>query len=313
MANQIYIPFSNPVDFYEVDKAELPQYISRHMDDVWLKDQLEEYETPVRYTQKWRTDDAIPFQYTSNFASIQVQLIDCQQNVILTQVVTQKRINKFISGYYLYENTISLANVPEGIYFILLKLGGGTKRMISEPQEVNNSIPGTLLFEYSNSRYHGDIVYETGIQFAFRIEGKFRNYQPESERTAYIDQKHNPTILNAIPFNTWEIIFGKNKGISDWAARKLNWIFSCDNVRIDGKPYAVVEDSQLDPNEFDPVYKLRSWTLRVQEGYNRASKIVGVEVDTTKRLLVGIAVDSTLFGDLSSQAGNNIINITDIE
>lgn len=312
MANEIYIPLLNPVEFYEVDKELLPQYMSRHMDDVNFADQLTDYDTHVKYFQKWTTYDAIPFQYQSNFASIQMQIVDCNLNVILTQVATQVRANKFKEGYFVYQNTVSLANVPQGIYFLLMTLGGGSKKMISEPFIVNNDVKETMLFEYSNSRHHGDVI-PTGIQFAFRVEARFDDYRPGVSKTMYQDQRLNPTMLNAIPFNTWQLIIGKDYGVPDWVARRMNWILSCDNVRIDGKPYAPTDDAELEPLDIDPVYPMRPLSIRVQEGYNRSSKIIGVEVDTTKKLLVGIAVDNTIFGDLSSQAGNNIINITDIE
>jgi hypothetical protein len=53
--------------------------------------------------------------------------------------------------------------------------------------------------------------------------------------------------------------------------------------------------------------------LKIQEGINRASKIVGVDVDSNKKLLVTAVMDGTIFGDLSEQAGSNLTPINSVE
>jgi uncharacterized protein (DUF697 family) len=53
--------------------------------------------------------------------------------------------------------------------------------------------------------------------------------------------------------------------------------------------------------------------LKVQEGINRASKIVGVDVDSSKKLLIVYQIDGTVFGDLSEQAGSNLVPIISSE
>jgi hypothetical protein len=312
MANQIYIPYLNPVQLVELDKEQLPQYMSRNMDEYWFSQQQEPYHTQAKYYQKWSTKDAIKLQFESNFASIYVLLVDCNGGAYLAFPATQKRINKFIPGYYVYEATLSLDGLPDGIYFMMLELGGGNKKMISEPIEVKSNHPYTLLFEYNHSRELGDVIFQTGINFSFRVEAVIRNFDPGNERTAYRDQRLNPTVLNSIPYRSWDLFVGFIAGVPDWVVNIMNWIFSCDNVRIDGKAYGVADGAKWEAQEIDPTYLMRGHTLKIQEGFNRSSKIVGVEVDINKRLLVGVAVDSTIFGD-TAEPGSNLITITDFE
>jgi hypothetical protein len=314
MANILYIPMLNPVRFVELDPVELPQYLTKHFDDYWASEQLQSFETVVNFKQKYQTTDTIYLQFESNFASIQMSVIDCAQNVLLTQAATQVRANLYLPGYYVYEITLSLAAFTS-IDTIWLKpsLGLGSKFMISEPIALAETWPDTVLFQYNNSKYHGDVIFETGIAFSFRCEAIIRRLDPGNERTAYRDQKLNPSTLKARPFRAFELGIGHLSSVPDWVIDKMNWIWSCDNVLCDGKSFAVLEDSKFEDKEIHPQYPFRHWTLNIQEGVNRASKIVGVDVDSSKKLLIVYQIDGTVWGDLSEQAGSNLTPILSSE
>jgi hypothetical protein len=312
MANQMFIPLLNPVRFYEVNPSQAGQYNTKQFDDYWQREQLRNFETPVHYKQKWQTNDSFPLQYESNFASINLKVIDCEQNIIINQNAVQVRANKYIPGFFVYENTVSWASVPPGTYYLLLTLGGTTK-MISEPIELAEVWPNTSLFEYYNSAFHGDILFETGIVLKFRCESFLTRLDPGNERTAYRDQKMNPTILKSVPYRGWKLQIGYPTGVPDWVIDLQNWIWSCDNVTVDGKSFAVADNASFEEIEYDKVYPFRSWTLNVQEGFNRYSKIVNPELDTNKKIVVGGMIDSTLFGDTSENAGSNLVPINNIE
>jgi hypothetical protein len=311
MANQIYIPYANPVNFYEVAPADIPQYLSRNMDDYLFSNQIRNDQTRVDYNQKWTIHDAIPLQFETNFDPIQIDVIDCSGHIYFSVTAVRRSQNKYLTGYYAYEANISLAALDYGVYYLQMTLGG-TTAMISEPFEVGDG-EGTLLFEYNNSVFHGDILFETGIMLRFRVEAVLQNFDPSNERTSYRDQRLNPTVLKSVPFRSWELRVGKDFGVPDWVADKLNWIFSCDNVLIDGKPYAVLDDSKIERVDIHPIFPMKSYGLKIQEGINRASKIVGVSVDTNKRIFIAAFVDTTVYGDLSGESGDNLIQIIDVE
>lgn len=311
MANLIYIPYGNPVRFYEYDKVPLPQYESRHIDDYIFRDQLMDWNTRADYKQKWLKADSFPLQFESTFSGIQIQVIDCEENVLLTQTATQVRKNLKIPDMYVYQSTISWDDFDPGTYFIKLTLGG-TKIMISEPQEVFLSLPNSLLFQWSNSKFHGDIVFETGITMKVRFEGCLLPDNPGNERTGYIDQRYNPTTLKSIPYRTYNLIIEKDFGAPAWVGDMLNWIFSCDNVTIDGKPYAIT-DANIESDQLDPQYPMKTYSVKVQDGINRSSKIVGVDVDPNRRLLITHVIDATIFHDVYADAGSNLIIVEGIE
>ena len=308
MGNQLFYSKLNPVSLYEVSPLQQPQYMSRYSDDYRFIDTLRGYQTKTSYCQKWTTKDVIKLQFTTNFSPVQVQLVNCSDIAIITHNAIQKRANKFQTGFFIYEESMSLASADPGYYYLLVTLGN-TKQMFSEPILISDYLAESLLYEYSNTSYHGEIIFETGFSPSFRIEGIIDEDTPSTIRTAYIDQQYNPSTLNAVPYQTATMTVGKDYGVPVWVAKKINWIFSCDNVSIDGKPWAVPESDKLDGPEVDKQYPMKSYSLKLQEGINRQSKIVGVDVDPNKRILMGLSVDSTIFGDVSSQAGNNIITI----
>lgn len=312
MANQIIIPYCLPVRFYKLDQQQLPQYLTRHFDYFVDSAQRKEWETQVTYNQKWQTSDATKFQFESNFSAIQVDLITCDGTIIVPQAATPVRANIYVPGFYIYENTFSYASVPPGTYYYRMTLGG-SEVYISNPQQVAEEWPGTMLFEYKNSRYFGNVVYETGITFGFRCEAFLTRLNPGNERTAYNDQRMNPTILKSVPFRQWTLEIGKKSGgVPDWVMDIMNWIWSHDYVTADGVLLAVSDGANFEATEIDKVYPYQQWSLSVQDGINQTGLFINPVLDSNKRIIIAGMVDATLFGDLSENAGSNLVPINNV-
>lgn len=305
--NRLYSPKLNPTDFYDIDPEELPQYLTKHSDRYPFAQTIQGWEEPVTYEQKWQTSDIIKYQFTSNYSSIQLDLINCYGRNFFTVNASQVRANKYIPGWYIFEAQISLAAIPEGIYFIKRTLGG-EKVQITEPQKVSIQLPNTIIFEYKHSRYHGDVIFETGIEFGFRVEAVLGRVIPGTEDEFYKDQPLNPQLLKSTAFDGQKLFIGP---IPDWAVKKLNRIWTCNSVKLDGKQYAKNGEAKFSYKE-EENYPMRGIEYEVLEGLNRGSDIVDVDVNTNTRLLVVHNIEGKLFGDVSNQ-NNNIIQITDIE
>lgn len=314
MANQIIIPDLNPIEFYEMTPAEVPQYISKPYGKYpfLIQNKNRKWLNQVGYRQKWQTSDVTYLQFQSDFEPIRLDVVDCYDIARLTQNSLQKRANKYMPGYYVYENTVSWATLPpDKFYWIKLILPDG-KVWISEPIEVKVTHKNTLLLEYRNSRYHGNVIFETGIKFGFRVEATIGFLDPGSENTIYNDQKHNPTLLNSKTFRAWPFQIGGTRGCPDWVYDKINNIWSCNDVTIDGISYARTGDGKFEFTTAER-YLLRGATMNIAEGINRGYKIAGVNVDPTKKLVVTFQIDGTVWGDISSQAGSNLAPIISSE
>jgi hypothetical protein len=313
MANQLYIPDLNPIKFVEVSPLQLPQYVSRHLEDFRFQDLQYKHDQYSRYFDKWQTSDAFPLQFESNFSPIQVSLMDKYDIARLSLTAVPVRENKWNPGLFVYEMSISFAAVPAGCYYLKLTAGSpAIVTMISEPIQILTTHQNTLLLEYWNSRYHGDVIFETGIKFNKRIEGRIGKLLPGRATTFYDDEKNNPTVLKSSPYRSFPLKIGGSRGVPDWIVDKFNLIWSCDNVYIDGKSFAASGDSKIEFTEIDR-YSMRGLSMEVREGKNRGSKIIGGEVDANRNLMVAYNIESKMFGDISSQAASNIIPIIDIE
>jgi hypothetical protein len=308
--NNLYIPDLNPVKFVELNPVQVPQYLSRHLEDWRFQDLQYKWNSTARYAQKWMTSDTTYLQFESNFDPISIDICNADDYVVATVNALQKRANKYLPGYYVYEVAISWAAIPKGCYY--MKMALPDRVLISEPILVSSKFENTVLLEYRNSRYHGDVIFETGIKFGLRVEATRGFVTPGTNNVVYEDQKLNPTVLSSRPFRSFRYNFGMAKGLPDWMIDKLSLAFTCNDVTIDGKSYAKDTDSKWAYKETER-YQMRGATLDLREGINRGSKIISPGVDPNKRLIVAFNVQGTIFGDVSQNASSTIIKITDVE
>lgn len=317
--NQIWIPLLNPQDFSPLTPTVFPQYGSKDLGDYPFHERIKQWQEDVYYKQKVQQSDTFFYQFESNFSPIQIDLYNTEfRDPIVTIVLAQVATNPKMPGFYIYEGAISFAGLPDGCYYTKLSPGSNPADIqISEPIDLKVVQPDTVYYEYKHSRFHGDVIFETGIQFSFRVEGCRGKLYPVSDDTFYRDQKLNPVQLSSKPYGSFDLSHGGSFGIPDWVVRKINWIWSCDSVMINGKSFAKDTGSNnsfagIQINEEDD-YPLYGLTMQVAEGINRSSKVIAPSVDTNKRLMVAYQIDGTLYGDLSINVGDNLIPINAIE
>jgi hypothetical protein len=313
MANYCNIPYLNPVRFYEAQPEVFAQYLTKHFTDYPYADQILPWQEPMRYSQKWQTSDTIYLQIQSNFEPLQLDVISrVTGQTLLTLNANSQIPNIYNPGFYAYQFTISLASIPPNqCYHLQLTNGPDLDLyMISEPFYVATKHPNTVLLEYRNSRFAGDVVFETGITFGFRVEGSFGFLDPGANITAYENQKADPQILSARPFRIWPLTIGGSFGVPDWVVDLYNLIWCCNDVKVDGKSFARSGDAKLTFKTEDN-YPMRGVTLELREGINRGSKIVSPTINTDIKLAVAFNLNTRLFGDLSSNSSSNLIPIID--
>ena len=315
--NLIYLPFINPVRFYEVDRENLPNYFTKHLDDYPFEERLLNWHEPDQWEQIWQTTDIIKLQFESTFDPITVSLVDENGNAVIELPAIVGLPNRYYANTRAYEVAMSLAAVTTGCYRLKIEAGSGegAKTFISGCQYVS-SVPFTfpnLLLEYSHPRFHEDVMFESGIEFQYRLPGHLQFMIPGRDSEKYKDQKYNPTILQSRTFRKQEIVFGDDFGLPDEVIDLLNRIWGCQNVYVDNKAFAA-EDGEFELEDVGhPVYPKRFVRLVVEEGINRRSAIHSVETDTTKKLFYAIMVEGKVWGDTSNQGSSNTIPLITIE
>jgi len=316
--NFLYIPFINPVKFYDESQENLDKYFTKHFDDYEFEDRLLPWQQNEEYEKIWQTDDIINLQFESTFDPISVQLLDNESNIIDTFPALIGLPNKYDPTLYSFEVSISLADLETGCYRLRIIAGseGPTQRFFRSGCQYVSSTPieNSICIEYWNSRFHEDVMFESGIKFQYRVYGHFGLLDPARKDELYRDQKYNPALLNSRTSRQFPVYYGNERGLTDDEIDLLNRIWSCDNVLLDNKPFGIADNSKfefIDAGSED--YPKRGLKLVVEEGINRNSKIFAVETDTTKKLVTSIMVDAKVFGDTSNQGSSNTVPVLNIE
>lgn len=316
--NQIYFPYINPVAFMDVDRANLDAHFTRHFEDYTMSERLYAWQTPADYVQPWQTTDIINLQFEASFDPITVELINNETGEVeISLPAIVGLANIYYPNTFSFEVEMSLAAVPTGTYYLKVTAGTGDDQRIyvskfkqwisAEPFEVP-----TVLIGYSHSRFHEDVIFETGIEFQVRIPGHFGLLTPGRQDERYRDQQLNPTVLSSRSFRQWPLVLGDEFGLPDEMVDLVNRIFGCDTIVIDNKSFAAVDGSSFEFRDAQD-YPKRGLTINVEEGINRGSKLFGVDIDPNKKLVYGIMVSRKVFGDTSNQGSSNTVPILTVE
>lgn len=312
--NTIYVPLINPMKFVNVARTNLAQYFTKQFDQYLFYEQLYDFEEKVNYFQRIFKGDTISLQFSSNFSPIQIDVINKYGNSVLTFVALQVRRNTYDPDYYIYEAVINTSALEEGCYS--MQVTAGTTQpilLISEIFIITTDITNTLYFEYSNSVYHEDVLFETGIKFSMRVPGIIAGYTPGAKDVIYEDQILNNTLLSSRAYRNFKLFIGNSEGIPDWIIDKLNRVLSCDRVSIDGKLFCKADGAKWEEKP-EENYAMAGWTIDLRESINRYSLIYQVgTIDANKKLLVVHNVESKGFGDVSGNGNNNVVPIVELE
>lgn len=310
MDNFLYIPFINPVIFYDTDRVNLPKYFTNHFEIYPFSERFYEWETRLDHKQLWQTEDIINLQFESTFDPIVVRLMN-KSGMVLNFTALRRLPNIYIPNTWSYEVSISLAGLVTGWYYLEIEAGTGVdKKILQSGCQYISSVPiaNTLCIEYWHSSFNKDVIFETGIKFQHRLLGSFGKMEIANSDERYRDEAYNPALLSSKSSKIWPVYFSDQYGIPDDVFFLVNEIFGCDNVLIDGKPFAAADGSKLDSIDVDR-YKKRGAVLKVEEGINRKSRVFALETDTTKKLVTSILVEGAVFGDLANQGSANTVPV----
>ena len=173
----------------------------------------------------------------------------------------------------------------------------GTDVYYSEPINIQQTHPDTVLIRYSNTGIDkGIFFYRTGVgqvYFNYRVKGGFKSdgFTPESIDSIYYGQTHNAELLSSIPFVTKILTIGDNFGVSNYVIDNINRILGCDLVYIDGVQHCKVEGAKFEKT-FGTLYPKGIWTISLIESENK-------ETNDYLTTISGINSVNTFPGDLT--------------
>jgi hypothetical protein len=313
MSNRIYIPIINPLKFVDDARANVAQYFTKQFDDFLFSEQIYDFQQPADGRQIFSLNDIISLQYSANFSPLQISFVSaCDDAVWLTFTASSNIRNTYEPDYYLYEDNFDISALPVGSYYIKFEAGSPVQKTLrSETFRITSNIRNTLLFEYQNSSYYEDVIFETGIKFGLRVPGFLRYDEPGSQDVVYQDQNLNNTILSSNHYRNYKLFIGSPAGIPFWQIDRLDRIIGCDNFTIDGKPFSKPDGGKWEKAE-EVDYPLQGWTIQLRESINRKSIIFDSEGNTSKKVIIVHNIDSKGFGDVFAP-GQNVVPIIELE
>jgi len=313
MDNFIYTPELNPVQFYDEDRGTSAVWQTPHFEEFPFADRSKPWLQAGKTRRVWQTTDIINLQFTSSFDPIVVSLVDSRGIAVITLPTLIGLPNRDYPNTFSFEVSMSLASVSaSGCYRIKRTLGSGESQVVqfSPWMYVSTTpIPGTLLIQYKNSRFHRDVIFETGIEFWFRVPGwiDYDRITRTKKDEVYRDQKFTNSLLSAKSAKAFPAHFGDQFGLTSDDTNLIEEIFTCDQIRIDGRLVALSNGS-LEYTEAKD-YRQRGITALLEPGINRSSRVKVIGGDPDQKIYTSAAVDLSVFGDLGNNGNTNTVII----
>lgn len=271
-----------------------PNYNHRHMDNDFFARNLKSWQNKVKYYQPFQNGDSINLMWlgvsTNNYTAY---LVDCNGN----EVAQFAPISPASLGSdKIYLLNIPLWNINEGIYFVQLKYANSSTLkntyMISEPIDVKQFHENTLQFNYKNSFNDQHVIWSyDSFEMIFRVHASFTEMNPQNKSVVYENEPLNPTLVSAIPYREWVLNIGyTGMQVPEWLIDKLERIFSCDTLQIDGKYFTRKENSQFSPKRIEG-HPLSNFEIIVRENENRND----TEINDATFITLGLVPTTDIF------------------
>lgn len=312
MAYGLFIPHACPVKFVPLDNVLPAQYHTKHMDGWWFSEQIAQYVETAKYYQKWQTNDVIELQcQTNGLGPVSAMLIDCHGNTKATISLTQKTDTAVVAPMALFEGSVPLTGLDDGLYYIVWSAGSGEAiaKFISEPLHIKADWPNTILFEYSNRINKQSVIFTTGYSPSIRVEAAWtlQDFDPESKFSVYENQPADLEMINGIPYRVHNLFLGDNQGLPPWVLDKLNRILLFTTCKADGLEITRNQDAKFEKINI-PGWPMSYYNIKVREKNNRDGSYLDVDGNLDKNITVIYNIKTKGFG-----SNDETVQITKIQ
>lgn len=310
MSNRLIIPLLNPDHSVQVfPEVNIPAYQSKHMDDYPFYDTIKPYDQHVRFWLRRLNTDMFKLQYTSNYSPITLKMFRCDGSEIYSIDFDTLQQDTDNPGFYIRQVELSLNIFPLGQYYFEVQAGSGPDIIRRfDPFILSDSLPETLLIEYSHFEKKGGIWFQSPVVLNLRVPGVIHYDETKSIDTIYPDQDENEELLHSTPYRVSRLSIGGAIGIPPWLKDILSRIFGCSDVKIDGRYYTKEAEAVWERNEVDH-YPLRGYSILLRDKFNRDSQIVDNDAVLKGIAAAGLLVGQKGFGLDDTDGGDTYLPI----
>jgi hypothetical protein len=271
-------PLSSGIRFVPVDLQVDARYNFVHLDNDWFVKTILWFEEKVKYYAKWQQNDITTLQFKSTVGPLTLKVLN-EQGKIIEDNINIPVIATSIVGqpWQVYQKVINFSAIinsgvdplPPGNYYLFITAGSGGNiaQLISEPIQIKLKHVNTVLIEYKHDENDYDVIWEVIDKMQFRVEAIINQYKPKVIRNVSEDQTRNITTTSAVPYRKWKFRIGENRGVPPWVPDKLNFVFCCRSIWIDGLLMAPDNGAELEDNNIEG-YPMQGWQIDMREGKN---------------------------------------------
>jgi hypothetical protein len=309
--NIIILSILNPVKFRRQGYVNAAPYNTKYFEDWNFTDTIRDFEEQVGHLQAWQKNDIIYLQLLSNYSPFNIELQNCDGGVVDTFLMVYKPASTELSGVKAYEIAIALDSYAEGVYKLVIKAGSPSiiETLESEWFWIKTLHDNSVLLQYKHSENDYDVSFETGIEFRIRTLGGLGNYKPAVDRVVFIDQPRNAVQLDAKPFATEKLFIGDGYGVPNWFIERVNAIFCCSTVLIDGKQYVCNPGANVEDNR-EQLYPMAGWSIEVRPAKaTQSKKFVTTSGEGAPNTTLIYNIESRGFGPIDGGASDNTVQI----
>ncbi|MDP4264931.1 MAG: hypothetical protein Q8941_20550 [Bacteroidota bacterium] len=289
--NMIFTSILNSLHFNKYNFSLPAKYQNKDMYDDWFNERANTYVSKSTYFQKWQKTDAIFNQcITKGLGIVNVDVYDSNGNLHETHAMNIISDPSVPLPYVRNDYLLDISGFAEGTYFVVLSSGGVNLR-ISDPLDVRQSHPGTILFEASHT-YNKYNTYFGGIDpIMLRVEGMLLAWDSDATFQSYTDELADNELIDGIPMQKRKL---RIPMIPDWMDNKINEILLLNRTTIEGQRYSRMPESKKDIKEY-PGTNLKSYLYEI----SRSKNTYGLATDETgseNDIVVTYTLDAQAFG-----------------
>lgn len=277
-----------------------------HFDDSFAQEQIKSFERRVYYRQKWQRADTTLLQIESTVTPSNLQLLNRERGVVKefvwSPVVTA-------TGYKIYQTLFDVTDVEtDDVYFLYQHVGILLLqwKFISEPIHLKDKWKNTVKISYKNSFNKLDVAWTTGIVMNFRVEGAILDFNPDRERTAYVDQPGNVVTLEGVPSRGFRFGIAEPTGVAPYIVDLLNRIFCLDYILIENKQYDSAVGAKWEVKRITG-YPLMGAAIDIVPSKNVQS-LQATQEEIAPGFVVAYDIETDWFGD-----SNIVVPVVEVE
>lgn len=221
------------------------------------------------YEQKFLTIDEIRVQYLIPESSTLKLFL---QNLYSGEVKAIDTEDLLLSdNFYIREFVIPPIDVTGdtmfSVYFAETEIGN---KDCETYFQVCMELKNTVLLKYTHRRDEFGTIFSLDHPFFFRVEGVFLPQEVafENESEDFRDQRYTARMLSDYTYEKRTLTIGGGFGVPNWAARKINLIFSLSNVQVDGVYMVRSDGSSVQITLLHNDYPLYIYKIELEESYD---------------------------------------------